>query len=110
MDRFTFWMVWCPTGRSPMFKHESADSARKEAQRLAGENHNSEFYVLQAIARVKVEEPPITVTALKNLIGEAEYLIRVYDEREIPLLQIPVNSAKAALDGARPVAGEQATT
>lgn len=64
VDAFKFWMVWCPAGRQPIYRHSSEESARAEAERLARQNQESEFYVLEATARVKVDSPPIVVTPL----------------------------------------------
>lgn len=44
-----FWMVWCPTGRAPVVKHDTEESATCEAERLARANRGQEFYVLEAV-------------------------------------------------------------
>ncbi len=45
-----FWMVWSPTGRQPVVKHESEASAVCEAERLARVVSGAEFFVLRAVA------------------------------------------------------------
>ena len=45
---YKFWLVWCPTGNNPKFRHQSYEGAVEEAKRLAGLNPSSEFYVLEA--------------------------------------------------------------
>lgn len=42
-----FWLVWSPTGRTPMFQHPSQDAAVAEADRLSKLNRDQEFFVLQ---------------------------------------------------------------
>lgn len=44
-----FWMVWNPQGHSPTVKHESEESAAREAERLARSNRGQSFYVLEAV-------------------------------------------------------------
>lgn len=45
----SFWLVWCDRYNStPHRKHETRDSAAKEAERLAGSNPGHRFYVLPA--------------------------------------------------------------
>lgn len=51
-------MVWCPAGHAPTYEHKSADSARKEAERLLTLNPNDQFYVLEAIGCVAMR--PVT--------------------------------------------------
>ena len=46
-----FWLVWCPDGRAPVYRHPSYESARAEAERLATGNPNKIFYVLCPAAR-----------------------------------------------------------
>ena len=48
-----FWMVWNPHGRSPTYRHESRESANKEAQRLARDNPGQVFVVLKAVGAFK---------------------------------------------------------
>lgn len=65
MDRF--WMVWSPTGRTPTFKHDSEESARNEAERLARNTSPGEkFYILEAKAVVERPELPVTWTDLDD--------------------------------------------
>lgn len=46
-----FWLVWNPSGRSPVYEHPSYESARHEAERLARGNAGNRFYVLAPCAR-----------------------------------------------------------
>ena len=46
-----FWLVWNRRGRSPVYEHESYESARREAERLAKANPGNAFYVLAPAAR-----------------------------------------------------------
>lgn len=50
-----FWMVWCPHGHSPTVRHATRTKAANEAKRLARENPDREFYVLEAQERFQVE-------------------------------------------------------
>jgi hypothetical protein len=45
-----FWMVWNPAGHAPVYKHDTEDSAVREAERLARANRYEQFYVLEAIS------------------------------------------------------------
>lgn len=48
-----FWLVWSPQGdRSPIFKHQTAAAAEREAERLADAHPGREFYVVQPIYHV----------------------------------------------------------
>ena len=54
-----FWVVWSPSGTNPTKKHETSDSARTEAERLAVKHPNLEFFVLETIGSwcVRPAEP-----------------------------------------------------
>ena len=45
-----FWMVWMCGGAPPTYQHQTAESAKKEAERLAVQSPGSVFHVLQSIA------------------------------------------------------------
>lgn len=45
-----FFLVWRDGGGSPVFKHESSQSAQREASRLARECPGQRFYVLAPIS------------------------------------------------------------
>lgn len=45
----SFFMVWNPNGRPPMYRHMTRNAAITEAERLARENTGAQFFVLQAI-------------------------------------------------------------
>lgn len=46
------WFVWCAGGHGmiPQFVHNSAEEAKKEAERLAKSHPETEFHVLQSVA------------------------------------------------------------
>lgn len=48
-----FWLVWNPEGRAPTYQHDSEESARSEAERLAKLNPGQSFYVLETVGCVK---------------------------------------------------------
>ena len=54
----SIYLVWNPDGDKPKKKHNSVDEARKEARRLAEENHGAEFYVLRAVEAVRYRTGP----------------------------------------------------
>lgn len=58
-----FWMVWNPMGWPPKFRHESEDSALREAKRLARNNPGQQFYVLEAVSGV--EKNDVTVNTYR---------------------------------------------
>lgn len=45
-----FWVVWCENGGTPLVKHDNEESAAREAERLARNNPDHRFYVLEAVA------------------------------------------------------------
>ncbi|PPB85715.1 hypothetical protein [Acinetobacter soli] len=51
-----FFMVWCEQGFDPKFKHESLDSAEREAKRLALNNPGKQFHVLQSYSTFEQPE------------------------------------------------------
>jgi len=60
-----FWIVWNPKGKNPAYRHNTEDSAIKEAKRLSRETIDNKFYVMQAIGVAKKECESYTV--LDNL-------------------------------------------
>ena len=44
-----FWLVWSPTGRSPVVRHTTEESATQEATRLARAHPGGAFYVLEPV-------------------------------------------------------------
>lgn len=48
-DERTFWMIWSPSGHPPTHRHQTYESARVEAERLARSVPGSEFFILQAV-------------------------------------------------------------
>lgn len=44
-----FWVVWNPNSRNPMHKHSNRAAAENEAARLAKENPDTIFYVLETV-------------------------------------------------------------
>ncbi len=45
-----FWMIWRPGSSGFIYQHKSLDSAREEAKRLARQNPENYFVVLEAIS------------------------------------------------------------
>ena len=59
-----FWMVYGIGGGRPTYQHETYESAMAEAKRLARENLENTFVVLEAIASVcKTEFVTVTFRA-----------------------------------------------
>lgn len=54
MKQTVFYMIYVEGGNSPTYKHDSYESASKEAYRLAGTT-GKEFFILSAIASCKKE-------------------------------------------------------
>jgi hypothetical protein len=52
-----FWMVWSPQGRAPTVKHQSKESAKAEARRLAVVAPGDDFFVLKAIGGYRMPCP-----------------------------------------------------
>ena len=48
-----FWLVWNENGRGPCYKHASAGSASREAERLAATNPGHTFVVLEPTLSVR---------------------------------------------------------
>lgn len=48
-----FWMVWNESHGMPTYKHNSLETAKREAERLAGLNPGDTFKILQFIAECK---------------------------------------------------------
>jgi hypothetical protein len=56
MTKRTFWLVWCPENGAPTHKHETKESAGKEAERLARKYRGSTFVVLQSLHECLVDD------------------------------------------------------
>jgi hypothetical protein len=54
-EKDAFWIVWCPTGANPSYRHDDYESAVKEAERLARKDAGAEFYVMGAGTMRKVD-------------------------------------------------------
>lgn len=52
----TFWFVWTKTGRVPRKAHNSLESARTEALRLAELNPNKKFIILESKEKIHVSD------------------------------------------------------
>lgn len=50
------YLVFNKNGNMPQFVHETEESARKEAERLARNHRGEKFYVFEAIACVTLNE------------------------------------------------------
>jgi hypothetical protein len=52
-----FWIIWNPAANRPTVMHETLDSAKKEAERLAKLNPGQRFVVLKSIEFCEVHNP-----------------------------------------------------
>ena len=66
-DKEVFWMVWSPQGSTPTYRHESEDSARMEAVRLARIHASHTFFVLKALCSYSMPIPGVPCTELQDL-------------------------------------------
>lgn len=57
MDKF--WFVWNENGKAPTYKHDTLDSAKKEAERLALLHHTQKFIVLESVEYCYINNPVI---------------------------------------------------
>ena len=57
-----FWLVWNDRGGAPTYKHDTEQSARNEAERLARINQGQSFHVLRVVG-----------TAARNDIAWTQY-------------------------------------
>lgn len=46
---YKFWIVWNPSGAPATYKHPTAASAEKEAERLARQSPSCMFVVMEAV-------------------------------------------------------------
>ena len=51
-----FWLVWNADGKNPTYKHQSEESAVKEAERLARQAPGSTFVVLESVCARRVDD------------------------------------------------------
>ncbi|MBS1453603.1 MAG: hypothetical protein HP002_09505 [Lentisphaeria bacterium] len=56
-----FWMVYLENGNCPTFRHDSVESAAKEAERLTRQTGRRAF-VLESKQAVELSEPPVKWT------------------------------------------------
>ena len=56
-----FWMVYLENGNNPTFRHNSVESAVKEAERLTRQTGRRAF-VLESKRAVELSEPPVKWT------------------------------------------------
>ena len=68
---YQFWMVYSPQGGAPTHMHSTAQSADREAQRLANQYTGREFYVLKALRCAFQPLPQSCMTQLKDTNGSA---------------------------------------
>lgn len=55
-----FWMIWTPSGRSPVVTHQTIESALKESERLALSNPGNEYYILVSSHKVVTTSVDVT--------------------------------------------------
>jgi hypothetical protein len=80
-----FWLVWCPQGTTPKYRHSTRESAETEAERLAQQDQSRDFYVVKAQSLYKAEVLIKTTnfendTVSKNSfkIGDIVYVTCIY--------------------------------
>lgn len=55
MEPKEFWLIWNPEGRSPTVQHNTEESAKAEASRLAMANPGKRFYVMACVGLMSHE-------------------------------------------------------
>ncbi len=60
-----FWMIWRPQAGQPQKKHDTIESARTEANRLAQANPTKCYFILEGIERYQTSFPPVETVELK---------------------------------------------
>lgn len=60
LEEQKFWVIWNPQNRQPMKRHPYLHEAKKEAERLAINNTDQEFYVLRVVGKAKYATPLYT--------------------------------------------------
>lgn len=63
MAEKSYYVVWRISGEAPTKRHESIESAREEAKRLAVLHQESEFVVLRAVESIKYRSSPFQITS-----------------------------------------------
>lgn len=66
MNTEKFWVVWQPESGAPRHRHESRESAQREAERLAECAYPRPFFVLEAISVSQ------KVTVMTTFLGSDE--------------------------------------
>lgn len=51
-----FFLIWNPDGKSPTVKHQTFQSARREAERLARNNRGHRFIVMASMEAFSLDE------------------------------------------------------
>lgn len=54
-----FYMIHNTYGNAPAMRHETLESAEKEATRLASKSPGKEFFILESISKFYTELPPV---------------------------------------------------
>jgi len=52
-----FWMIWNPGNMQPRVQHESLESAKLEAERLARKHPGEDYIVLESVGKARCELP-----------------------------------------------------
>ncbi|OZI59911.1 hypothetical protein [Bordetella genomosp. 11] len=52
---YEFWLVWNPHGNNPKCRHDMAETAAAEAERLAREHPGQRFYIVHAVEYREVD-------------------------------------------------------
>ena len=66
MNNETFFVVWQPESGNPTHRHQTYESAKTGAERLADLSPRREFYVLQAVSK------SAKVSVVTTALGEEE--------------------------------------
>lgn len=71
-ENSTFWMVYGLHQRSPVHRHKTEDSAINEAKRLARQNPDVQFFVLEAIHNVVKRDVDVTPLGARAYFSDTD--------------------------------------
>jgi len=75
----TFYMVWREQGNVPRLRHESYDTARVEAERIA-RLEKGPVFILKALEVVEQKEIPVTLTILDDNADTNRWIANLQEE------------------------------
>lgn len=64
MDKF--WVVWNPKAGAPKVRHPTRELAKREAEKLAAQNPNDYFFILEALSATRASI--VTTEALSESV------------------------------------------